>query len=210
MGNEIVEAYTKCYECTDFTNKTFNLNGKDILPMGMRGWGCVTWKTCCIWERANRAEKKVYFTEKVTDEARLCRSTCAMCRDLDFNSIATGKPLKMLYAINTMTIRLLLLGGSLTVYKKKLDRVRNGGSQLENYNNQNEREYVHKIHNHQLLRYEIKVFSFLPWKNVLWIQNNSFPYFITVPKYMKSALLLFTYHKITKFPVSYFMEKNVT
>lgn len=40
--------------------------------------------------------------------------------------------------------------------------MKHGGSQLENYhNNQNEREYVHKLHNHQMLHYEIEVLSFM-------------------------------------------------
>lgn len=60
------------------------------------------WKVA-VFRKEQTAEIKAYFclfvcmfvSEKAADKAILCRSTCAMFRNLDFYSIATGKPLKL-------------------------------------------------------------------------------------------------------------------
>ena len=74
----------------------------------------------------------------------------------------------MLNATNTQQQPDFYFGRVTDISIQGLQRVRNGGRQLESYhNNQNEREYVRKIHNHQMLPVKLKFSPSTPWENVI-------------------------------------------
>lgn len=130
----------------------------------------------------------------------LYMSTCAVFRNLDFHSIGTGKPLKC-YMVSTqwqdqISTSFFLGGGAVTdmsIYTKidQLEwRMRAVSQKIITIIKTRVNMYI-KNTIIKCFTLKLKFSLSMPWKNILWIQNNCFLVLLLVPKCEKCIAIIY-------------------